>query len=411
MQQSFKNLKYIYWQKESQFIKVSQEELKNKIDELERAGRRRIKPSCRSIDYFTFDTYSVEVKGNFFQLKFCTPENNFVYATNWFDQTKNDRDFKGTDAVQLFEAKFEQLTQTTLKRAYGHVPEDFKRNIPKQFVYTNLNRSIYLCVSSIDGVSQYPSGLCESLPDSHASVVLDGEFEPNEEYPFAFYSNGHLAIYNELDTRKWTSSIFAFYLFRHPGEEWPLLSEKPAYTTLMKAAKISMKETWEFFFERRKIDADCKLVMNATIGCFHTRKYRTRKLAHIAAVTIARGNEKLLKKAEKVGFEKVVHICVDGMIYEGKEILGGQEKKLGAFYQEFTNCMMRIDAVNRYVVIDDNNEVVKCCHQGFNYYIDTGNLIDEEGVKCFKDMDRWTKIDPLEILKNSFSKKDGEENA
>ena len=399
-------MKYIYWQKESQFIKCSHEDLKKKIDELDAEGRKRIKASCKASDYFFYNTYSVEVKGNYFQIKFCTPENNFVYATNWFDETKNDRDFKGTDAIMLFETKFEELNKTTLRKAYGCVPEEFKRNIPKQFVYTNIQKKIYLSISSIDGVSQYPSGLCGILPDAHDAVVLDGEFQPTEEYPFAFYSNGHLAIFNELDTRTWKESPLARCLFRQPNEEWATLDEKPKYTTLMKKAAVSMAETWQFFFERRKVDKDCKLVMNATIGFFHTKKYRTRKFAHLAAVTIARGNDKLLKLAEKIGIEKIIQICVDGIIYEGAEVLGGNEKKLGLFFQEITDCIMRIDALNRYVILNDKNEVVKYCHQGFNFYEDTGNPIDEEGVKNLKDMDRWCIVDPLEVLKNSFSSKE-----
>lgn len=393
-----KRINYIYWTKDAQFLRITNEELAQKIDELEKEGRKRVKASTRSCDYYGYDTYSIEVKGNYFQLKFSTPKGNYVYSTNWFDTTKNERDFKGSDAVRLFEDKFEEMKGTSLLKAYGSVPEEFKRNIPKQLVYTNLTRKVYLSASSVDGCSQYPSGLCGTLPDAHTEVIMDGEVEPSKEYPFAFYSNGHLAIYGELDTRKWLESELAPYLFRLGNEEWAI-KENIEYTVLMQPSQYEMNEVWEYFYSKRKENEECKLVMNSTIGCFHTKKYRSRKYAHLVAVTIARGNNKLLELVNKIGIENVIQLCVDGIIYQGNKVLGENYKKLGIFHQEFTDCMIRIDAINRYIVMDSEYKIIKYKCQGMNYYGDSGKRIEEEGVKCFNDMDRWVRIDPIKKLK------------
>ena len=400
MNRAWNKIAYIYWKKETKVISLTQQEFEDKLEELYSEGRNMIKASTKTLDYYTYKTFSVEHTGNYFILKYVIKgKGPTIYSTNWFDDSKNERDFKGSDSVKIFEDKFKELNGVSLKVAYDTVEEEFKRNIPKQFSYVNPFKNIYLSASSIDASSQYPSGLFGDLPDSHTMIKLKGRVKPSEDYPFAFYSSGHIAEYNKYDTHDWLNSRFSNYLFRKGREQFPILKEDD-YTILMKPSKYHMDSVWQYFYDNRKTDESFKVVMNASIGCFHKKKYRTHKFAHLAAIAIARGNQKILEMCDKIGQSNIIQICVDGIIYEGKQEFGITEKRIGEFKQEFTDCILRIDCLNRYIAMD-NDKVIKYKTQGVNCYKD-GTSIKLKGVTKLSDMDNWIKIDPLQKIKDKF---------
>lgn len=392
-----RQLRYINWKKESNVIRLSQEDFANKYNELINT-RKSIQYTTIRYLYSDEDVFSIQVKSDYRILCLKEKGKYIRYSTNEFDNTKNDQEeYQGSKAIVEFISKFKELNDTTLYKAFGTTEIEFKRNIPKQFYY--LNRDCLhkeLIASSIDGCSQYPSNMCGLLPDSHTMIEVNGRVEPNEEYPFAFYKSGHLAEYKVFDTHKWLLSPYFDRLFRLFKEDWPILNLKDneEVTYLMKASKYTLDDVWEYFYDRRKIDNLAKLVMNSSIGMMHTEKYNSYKYAHLVAIAIARGNQKILNMCERIGYKNIIHICVDGIIYKGSQVYGVDYKKLGVFNQEFIGCDFLISNMNKYIAMKDN-KCIKAKHGNCNT-----NLITDAEIKKLTDQYLWIFINPLEGVEN-----------
>ena len=372
-----------------------------------KSGFKQIVPNSDRIAYleggFAVVRYSPMV-----HLRWADEDGYHLWMTNSIDGSKNGRKESGSKALKRFKDRFFGEYGISMADAFGFVDEEFKRHIPKQLYYTcdikELNGNYYFSASAIDGCSQYPSNSCGILPDSNTAVVVDGMVEPSEEYPFAFYDNGHLAIYGSTDTRKWLDNKLFKCLFRFDGdlnsygkpEKWFLKFECHK-TTLMKASKYKLDDIWQYFYAQRKGNKDFKVVMNATIGCWHRTKYNRDRFAHLAAVTIARANDSLLKKVAEIGLDNVIQICVDGISYKGAKEYGVHEKGLGIYHQEFTDCEMVITDINRYVVMKDD-EPIKFAHQGCNRY-PNGNLIEDVGFKDLTDIYDWELYNPWQGIR------------
>lgn len=399
----YRKVNYINWKYEAKHIMLSNDDMKEKLNTV-RATRKETNFNTKRSE-FTETTYKTDIHGDYAELYLLENGEYKVYCNNMRDNAKNV-ERKRLSADKLFQAKFKELNGCGLQHAFDFVDKSFKRCIPKQFVYVNekyCNKKINM--SSIDASSQYPSGCLGKLPDFHTAIKFDHRVEPNEEYPFAFYASGHLAIYNELDTHEWFGHKLWKYLFRiDPHEDWPFrpLPKDKEETILMKASQYTMDETWQYFYNIKKTFAkdsedynNAKLVMNTTIGQWH-RKDKDKKrimsyddggsfrLAHIVAVAIARGNQKILNKIEEIGLERIAHICVDGIIYIGDTVYGVPESSLGVFNQEFVNKPTVIKGINVYCVRD--SQCVKFRHAGFDL-ID-GQEIDESRDFTFEDLDK-----------------------
>ena len=156
----------------------------------------------------------------------------------------------------------------------------------------------------------------------------------------------------------------------------------------MKSSPIKMDTLWNRYYDLRKTDENAKLKMNSTIGKWHRKVYTKDKYAHLAAVVIARSNDKMLKVINQIGFHNIIQVCVDGAIYKGKVILGNDESKLGNIKKEFEHCNICYKGQNQYIVMK-NDTVIKVKAGGFNN-ID-GLPINETTVKSFNDIYRWSK--------------------
>ena len=122
--------------------------------------------------------------------------------------------------------------------------------------------------------------------------------------------------------------------------------------------------------------------------------YNGYKYAHLAAVTIARANEKMIRFVENnIGNEKAIHICVDGCIYIGGAV-SDEKKDFGKFVQEFERCEFQMVGMNCYMAKKDN-ELKKFKHGAFNYY-EEGRKIDDYPPEEYKDMLKWKRINHLE---------------
>ena len=327
-----------------------------------------------------------------------------IYKNNMLDNSKNEeKKIKRPD--RLFDEKFKELNGLSLRQAFGFSDKMFKRNIPKQFYYIDQSRlNKVLVASSIDASSQYPSGCLGRLPDFHDTLFYKGRVEPNEEYPFAFYASGHCAEYGVFDTHTWTNSVYQQYLFRFDKSlPWPFrsLTDEQEETILVKASKYTMDSTWQYFYDAKtnfpkgSIEYElAKLIMNAVIGCWH-RKDKDQKaimtyddhgsyqLAHIVAIAIARGNQKILNMVNQIDHRLIVHICVDGIIYMGSDEYGITESKLGIFSQEFTGAQIVFKGINCYCARKDGH-CVKFKHAGFDLL--DGKEIDESRDFQFEDL-------------------------
>ena len=169
----------------------------------------------------------------------------------------------------------------------------------------------------------------------------------------------------------------------------------------MKASDYTMDSTWNYFYNIKNScgkDTEeyktAKLIMNKTIGCWH-RKDKSKKrtmsyddhgnyqLAHIVAIAIARGNQKILNMIEKIGEFFVIHVCVDGIIYLGDRKFGIDGSELGVFSQEFINADFEMAGINVYCA-KSNDKCIKFKHGGFDLL--DGKEINEDQNFDFSDL-------------------------
>ena len=403
----FKKSKTIFWRKEAETIKVSQEEFKNIYNECLKKGKEA-KSKINLLDWVGNYTYLLINSSKYWNLRVHINGKYFIYTTNSIDSTKNMK--SGTDAIQLFSAKFAEKNNMSKNRplyyAYGTTEIEFLNCVPKQFYYINrryLNKELHN-VSSIDATSHYPSCACGTLPDSKTAVKYKGTVKPNAEYPFAFYiKSGHCAEYNVFDTHNWMTSPYINELIKRETLINRMMNPNDDITVLMKASKYTMDSTWAYFYEMRKQDPDCKLVMNATIGNFHRTNYTQYKYAHLAAIIIGRANNKQLEMMNKIGTINIIHTCVDGIIYFGNKKIGIDEKKMNTYQQEFLGCEFKMISTNCYMAMKDN-KLIKYKHGSFNMIKDTNLYIADNPPKSFDDMNNWIRYDVLKELRDENQK-------
>lgn len=384
------------------------------------ATRELARTKTNRADYDEFH-YNIEVIGDYCRLYMQENGKYYVFYNNMCDDEKNKTKTVGY-ADKIFQAKFKELNGLGLQAAFGYSDKCIKRCIPKQFSFCNkkfINQVVR--ASSIDASSQYPSGCLGLLPDAHDSVWVQGCVKPTAEYPFAFYASGHVAIYNELDTHEWLDSPFRNELFRFGTDYYDLhiVPKEKEETILMKASQYTMDSTWQYFYNIKENALNeeeyekAKLVMNKTIGCWH-KKDKDKKiaftyddkgsfqLAHIVAVAIARGNQKILNKVNEIAplfpLYSILHICVDGIIYKGDGVYGQDKKELGKFKQEFTNCEFLMKGTNVYCAMS-NNKCVKFKHASYDLLYNKEIPDNKEDFKI-ADLDYLGKKERMSDLIN-----------
>ena len=410
MNMVYKKINYISWKQEAKRIVLSNDDMLAKLREI-KANRQIAKSNTKRID-FTDQTYKAEIHGDYAELYLFEDGEYKIYCNNIRDNNKNSdtSDLRSVD--RLFDMKFREFNKCSLRVAFGFVDKTLKRCIPKQFVYINKKYCDKLIkASSIDASSQYPSGCLGRLPDSHTGIYIEHYAEPTEEYPFAFYASGHCAEYGVFDTHNWTDIKLMNNLFRlDPNEDWPYrqLPKEKEHTILMKASQYTMDSTWQYFYNNKqncpKDSEDyetAKLIMNKTIGCWHRKDANKKRLmtyddhgsyqlAHIVAIAIGRGNQKILDMIEKIGLQYILHICVDGIIYMGDKEYGIDKPQFGKFSQEFTNADFMMRDVNVYCA---KKTITKFKHGGYDLL--DGKEIDESQDFNFDDLYKLSAKDRI----------------
>lgn len=391
-----RELKYINWNTEAYHEKISQAEMRKIYDGLLAKGAQLTASKTKRLD-FSENTFFLEKVNGYRNIYLYDSDGKYkVFFANELDDDKNgNKRVTGCGAVHLFFEKFNEINgckQKGFNGFFGSATEDVKNCVPKGFYFKNLafKDRIIKNVSAVDFCSHYSSSAMGALPDANTSIRLSGIKSPTAEYPYAFYPlSGDCAEYKKFNTKFWHFSDFEPFLFddkkKKKGKE---------YTILMKKSVKTLDRTFSWFYNSRKENDSYKTVMNATIGMFHTKNYTSYHYAHIAAIAIARANKKMLDLAERIGIQNILQICVDGIIYKGKEEYGGTEKGLGKLFQEYTGETIKIRGMNCYIVKDKDGNVIKVKHGAYNANED-GSLIEESKVKDFSDMDGWKRLDPL----------------
>ena len=399
----FHDLQFIHWAKEADFILLSNQEYAKKLEKYKQQGTW-IEEKTRRFPWISSPLpYRQDKIGKYNQLFTYEPElikegkkPYRRYSTNVMAGGKVVN--PGRDAYNSVVNRLKEQTgkgREVMSKIFGHSDEELKRCIPKQFYHINERFTGHkvVGVGSIDFCSHFPSNLCGRLPDANTAIVKKGTVEPSEAYPFAFYiKSGHSAEHGRYDTHKWLQSVFAFRLFEHKaGWDWNIdIDPAEDQTILMQPATEELTEIMQYFYSRRKDDPVAKLVMNAFIGYLHKDiNYDKNPYAHIAAVCLARANQRMLDKAEEIGFDNIIQICVDGCIYRGSKEYGGHEKGLGLIEQEYTGCIIQIESTNKYLVVDKDGNTVKFKVQGCNYLGDTP--IHEDYIPTFDDLKKLNR--------------------
>lgn len=400
----FHHITYIDWFKESKREVLTQEEFASKIREVvNMPGMQRAASKTKREDFYG-QKFFVSKDGNFKKLFVALDGKYFMYTTNEFDDNKNgEQGGVGSKAIRAFSEKFRQdngLGLRALATAFGTTEAEFKDCIPKQFYFTDnkyLHR-IITSASSIDATAHYPSSACGKLPDANMSITLPGTVAPDEQYPFAFYmKSGHCAEYGRFDTHSWLGTPLMLYLFdKKKLVNLCKFNPEEDVTVLMRASNFTFDEQWKYWYNKRKTDKLAKTIMNAVIGYFHTRKYNRYKYAHLAAIILGRANQKQLDMIEKIGLNNVMHACVDGIIYKGNKKYGIDEKMMGSYHQEFTDCKIKIRQMNCYIVTDQSGKLVAKKHGAFNKMLD-GTDIKEDEFTSFDEIYEWKRENFIEI--------------
>lgn len=313
----------------------------------------------------------------------------------------------GTNALSLVKKRFKERTNTTFKKSFGTVEDNILRCVPKQLYWSRITPYKGI-INSVDYSSHYPASLCGKLPDSHTAVEFKGTIKPNAEYPFAFYVNsGHMAIYKELDTHNWLfnnkfnlKDLFRLKTMRKNIDDRfdPYLFPENDVTILMKASKEELNDEYRYFYNiKNNYQSDtveyeeAKLVLNASIGQMHRKLYTKDKYAHLAAVALARANQKMLDLTAKINKEDIIQIQVDGILYKGNVKLGVDIKDLGLPVQEIYQKNCRWDRIGVYMV--DMGDKFKIKYQGYDIMSDGRNIEDSTS---FDDMDLWINSRSIE---------------
>ena len=396
---------FIDWQTESKPVCVTHEEMNDLVSDIDLskvARYRSFLPTWCNKSYFIEEVNAKKNgKGKSIRVQLYKKDENgniSRYYTNTIDNSKNKMTQRlnanpGNLAYNTVKEFFFKKHGITFKKAFGTVGSDIKDCVPRQFYW--IDRSVVNLelehVSCVDFCSHYPSNLCGSLPDSHTAKEVNGRVKPTKEYPFAFYLKSRcVAEYNKYDTHDWLDSKFMKSLyFKEQLIDMININDEDEITILMKPSKYELTDAMEFFYSRRHENEIYKLIMNAFIGTLHSVSYKSKKYAHIAAIAIARANEKMRKLAESI--RKPIHICVDGMIYLDSVKLGVEEKKLTLCNQEFFDCSFKMTGMNVYVAMK-NNEVIKFRHGAYDSRDDKKDIDYCEGFEYLNHLQRATNI-------------------
>lgn len=391
----WRKLNRVQWRTEARKEYVKYEDFRALLDKLHKTGHLAETFDKRK-EWMEPGIFVHEIRGYWEHLYLGGPNGVRHIISNFFDDTQNTEAMKlgyipdtGRRANSIEQKIFKELNGTTERQAFGYSEPQLNKCVPKQLYYINsrwIGKKI-TCAGKADFSSHYPASICGPLPDWSKQKCVEGTVDPTRGYPFVFYTrSGHLAEYNEFDTHQWRNEELTGDLF---GNNYTKIHPDKDMSILCPEAKYRLDSTIEKLYNMKsrgeEIDGlPAKTVLNSSIGYKHLRgAYNTKnRLYHLAAVCIARANQKMID-LYNIHSRSVLQIIVDGIIYMGAQEIGEKRKALGVLHQEITDQSFIMRGVNQYMFIDRNTGKCSCCaHGGFDVDIFTENL---------EDISRWRR--------------------
>lgn len=387
-----KKINQVFWKKDIPISYIYIREMQEKEKFFLQKGTLA-QTKTKMVEWIKNNTYKIDQNGYWKHLYVNEKGKLKHYVCHTLDDSKNKQRLEsgegkilnqGTIAIKVENQLFKEINGVTPRVAFGYCDRPLiHKCVPKQLYYINpdlKNRNLKH-VSKADFSSHFPASMCGKLPTWKGHLRLSGTVEPTKEYPFAFYiKSGHLAEYGAFDSHKWLNHKMNFSLF---GENITIIPKEDDETILCKASEYEYteveKKLYEYKLKKEKINGvDAKIVLNSAIGYKHLKNLNSKvcRLDHIAAVTIARANQKMVNLYDELGSE-VLMIVVDGIIYKSTREIGTHVKGLGNLMQEITDCDFRMRGINQYLFMKDG--IVPedgLCHGSFNDNIVATRLED-----------------------------------
>lgn len=307
----------------------------------------------------------------------------------------------GMKALEFVDDLFNEKNGISMRAAFGFADN---KALHDRFFYTaliatdkNFLNTVYDHVCKADVHSAYPYQLTKPLPDAHTVRLVEGFVEPTEEYPFAFYSDNQIAIYNELDTHDWlnhrlnTLNIDDKWIRKYGYDnrfhyKEPIKKE----TLLCKASKYSLKSTMDELYELKRTSTGqqkeyYKQILVSFIGAMSSKNFKISNCAprmHLCAVTYARHMIEMMKYYDRiVGNGGVfLSIATDSIIWIGKNNVAESSSELGAFNIENENAKCLIISQGVYA-LQQGNMLTTVKHQGYD-----SNKIEMSRFRSIEDL-------------------------
>lgn len=343
------------------------------------------------------DCYKLDYKGYWGHIYSREKGKLYHYICNLFDDEVNQRakstqrlERVGTKCNQIEQSLFKDLNGVSQRQAFGYSEPYLNVCVPKQLYYINdiwLNKKMS-CVSSADYSSHYPASMCGAVPTWDGHVQKTGTVAPTEEYPFAFYLlSGHSAQLDVYDTHEWLDEPICDCLF---GSNYTAIDPDDDITILCKKSDYTYDSLVDLLYSKKCADEliegiPAKTILNASIGYKHLRSdtNRVNRLYHIAAVAIARANQKMIDLYNMYSRD-ILQIVVDSVIYMGNYAIGTNEKKLGNLRQECVGQRFIMRGINQYIFQSKaDGSCLKVAHSGFNSNLLTSSL---------DDISKWERV-------------------
>lgn len=288
---------------------------------------------------------------------------------------QNELPITGTKAFRIFTDLIKKETGKELKEICGSLarrPETeqfIRRCVPTPVCWSiksiSKRQDIFEHCMKADIKSAFSYEGSKPLPNMNEyKVSYTKRIEPTEEYPFCFYSDGTLSIYNELDSADWerdgTFTVdYNERIFKRDLEytkRKQKLFTTDIKTIACKAATESLKQVFEKLFEEKENgNKQAKSIMNFFVGyCWAKSK---PIYAHIAAVIIARCNKRVIDYAKQLIDEgnMPLLICTDSVAWVNTnptniDLKERGNNKLGDFAIEYKDCMICIKSCKAYQI-------------------------------------------------------------
>lgn len=385
-QKEYHNKKYINFRIEANKDRLTKDELETKLDTIIDKGYKYIEPTTKRAR-MPENSYSLTYNDRIIKLAIYDGKDYYWFTTDYRDDNKN----KDTGSpFSDFKKRFKERTNSDLKSEFGATEQWFKVCCPQPLYYQSPLWAKETYINKVvkeDFSSHYPSNAISDLPDAKTAVKVDHYVEPNEEYPFAFYiKSGHIAVYNEFNSRNYIKEVKLFSARISKKREYDTNYELPKAkdeTILMKKAKLNIKPEIEYYYNLKnnsKKDSqeykDAKLFILKFIGMMEQCNkviYKSYPFAHLAAVIKWRANIKTFSILKKIGYDKVIQVCVDGFIHRGKP-QGGNVKALGNLITEFDNAKFIQKGINQYILEQDG--IIERKTAGFDIDTESNDITD-----------------------------------